>query len=119
MNKTTAMIVTALAMITASIHADVVGIGETGYLKSDAGQVVAAKTKADYDKYFDAVMANDDYGVGELAMAGRISLVPSGTKILVLGYGSMLEGKTEFRIVEGKFAGRRCWTQTDFISGSK
>ena len=61
-------------------------VGSEAILKASSGaQVVAlADSIKSYDKWENAVVANDDWGLSELVAQGSVFVVPDRTRVLVI-----------------------------------
>jgi hypothetical protein len=61
-------------------------------------------------KWIDAERKRDKYVKVELTVTGRASLVPSGTRVVVLETGTIGDAPiSKVRILEGKYSGLTGW----------
>lgn len=78
--------------------------GEVGYVWSGHGVVTLGVTEEAYDALIDAVSANDEYGAGELVLAGLVFVVDDNTKIRIIETSFL--GAYKVRILSGEHEGR-------------
>lgn len=69
------------------------------------------RTKDDFDRLLDAVNANDDYGKAELLLAGRVFMVPRGTRARIIGVSWTMR---QVRILEGERIGAAGWVPLEW-----
>jgi hypothetical protein len=85
-------------------RSDCPATGETGFIyNSDEANVVVATNQSAYDEWSQAVASNDEGGLKNLFLSGRILLVSARTKVLILDAGPMT---IKVRIFSGEYAGK-------------
>ena len=74
---------------------------------SGAGRVTACDDQGSLISYAKAIAANDQYGVDQLTVSGRLFHIGNGVKVLVLE----VDGKmAKVRVLEGNNEGEAWWT---------
>ncbi len=84
-----------------------------GVLHTESGEnVLVAATKADHERVEQLFIAEDEIGVNQMLLEGRIWEVRSGTKCVVIRLRFLI---TEIRVLEGPHAGQSGWVPTEFV----
>lgn len=76
-----------------------------------AERLVIAASEGAYDRLVSAAAVNDLYGIDELVRAREVVMVPTGTRVLVLG-GVLAR---HVRILDGKNTGREAWVSVEHV----
>lgn len=93
-----------------SKHLDV---GSEAIVQSgDFDDIYLAIDKDAFDKWVNAVNANDKMGVSDLLYSGELFSVPSGTKVLIL---DISWGAHKVRILEGDKYGKTGWLPSEYL----
>ncbi len=91
--------------------------GDTAVLRvADGGNVAVCASEADLDRFTDLANAKDTAGISQMILAGRILLVPTGTRCKVIDPGLMVY---EVRVSEGKHAGRAVFVTREHVARTK
>jgi len=92
-------------------------VGEIGVLRSNSGGkgVFLCANKQAYDEYWNALLANDDEGLVELMLDGKLVPIDNGTPVRKLSYGGLFDHTCEVRLMKGKFAGKRGIVSLDWL----
>src|SRR5687768_8164456 len=78
--------------------------GDVGVLRIDGGgDVLVAVTEQDLDRFTKLAVAEDEYGLGEMILSGRVFPVTDGTKCKIIDAGFLVH---EIRIMEGPATGK-------------
>ncbi len=92
-----------------------VTLGQNGYLRlPSSGDATVFTTEQALTDYTKAAVENDTTGMAQIIQDGEGYFVPQGTKVLLIDYGGIGQGKV--RLLEGDHSGEAVWVPTDFIS---
>ena len=92
-----------------------IAISGQGRIKSGAGQVFVATTEDAFDSLMKAITRQDQYGVLDLMLAGKVFVVNDGTTVLVLDHGGFLASRVRVRILDGPMTGRSGWLPYEWV----
>jgi hypothetical protein len=87
-------------------------VGESGVVDNGTNETIAAVSKEAYNKMLDAAIAKDDIGIGQMALAGLIVLLPRGTKVKVI---DTTFGTRQVRVQEGEYYGKAFWVAMEHV----
>ena len=82
-------------------------------LEGTSASVVCSTSKENHQQLGKLARAKDKKGMESMLDLGRIFLVDSGTKAIVL-QTTLVDG-IEIRIQEGLYEGKECWTERSFL----
>jgi len=97
----------------------VLDVGEEGILNNNSdkndtsGIVILATDEKAFDDFSQALIANDKYRFNEMINNGRLFTVPNGTAVKVTDI--KFPGRTNVRVLEGKYVGESGWIAFEFI----
>ena len=87
--------------------------GENGILYLEGGKnVFVAVDKTSFDDYLNAALIEDNYGINELVMQGRLFYVPNGTRVKVIDSTFTTR---KVRILEGEWEGASGWVPVEWV----
>ncbi|MGI8988691.1 MAG: hypothetical protein ACR2I2_03780 [Bryobacteraceae bacterium] len=87
--------------------------GDNGVLSSGGtGTIALGVTKDDYDAFFAAMRAKDQYGAKELLISGKVFTVQDGTACLVIESSYLM---SKVRIQSGEHNNRAGWTAFEMV----
>lgn len=89
-----------------------VSTGEDGILNNGSAEVIAAISESAYDEMIKAAAASDNIGIANMALAGLVVLIPSGTKVKVI---DRTFGTRRVRILEGDYYGNAYWVAMEHV----
>lgn len=87
----------------------VVRIGQEGNITTDC---FGAVDDASWDALSEAAVADDQVGINQLVMNGKVLLLNQGEKVKVLDHSWTAH---KVRVVDGKYAGRVCWVEARHV----
>lgn len=89
-----------------------VGTGEIGVVDMGEAVVWLGATEEAYGRLTELSIAKDAKGISQMALQGRVLVVPRNTRVRVIGSGILI---SEVRIEEGELDGRSGFIAPEFI----
>lgn len=87
-------------------------VGEEAHLVSTASDVFVAVDDAAWDAMFKAIAAKDTEGMMQLVLAGKVFVVPVGTRVRVIEGGFT---SVKVRILEGAHQAKAGWVPIEMV----
>lgn len=109
------LIIISMSVATKSNNTIESTIGTIGYLDNGANGTTLAVDLESWNKMSDYAKANDNQAMGKMAFEGKVFLVTSRTKIVVID--ETIYSQKQVRILEGPQKDLTGWCASDFIKG--